>query len=343
MSTSNEKCLIWGNGHKATVHWDGFNRFVGDSARAGGSYEITREAELSLGELGTKQKALLTTWLVDQREQGNQYPLITGDIVRHITFRPNLPVHERADRLLLFIDESAQTVADYVQISPEDCDAACAWSESLNWREVFYFLGELKNKGWIQAGTFAENMFKGWVTIDGHNRIAEVRASVHSSQVSVLQDSLTAVDRASSNLTTETGSTKVYTYDFFICHASEDKDGLVRKLADSLQFKGAIVWYDEFTLRVGSRLRRNIEHGLATSRFGIVIVSPSFFGKEWPQNELDGLFALASQDSERILPIWHDVTRDEVANKSPMLADILALNTSLKSIDEISLELMKRL
>ena len=35
-------------------------------------------------------------------------------------------------------------------------------------------------------------------------------------------------------------------YDFFISHASEDKDSFVRGLAEALQAKGARVWYDEF-------------------------------------------------------------------------------------------------
>ena len=65
-------------------------------------------------------------------------------------------------------------------------------------------------------------------------------------------------------------------YDFFICHASEDKDGFVRRLAELLEAKGASVWYDEFTLNVGDSLRREIDRGLAGSRFGVVVLSESF-------------------------------------------------------------------
>lgn len=132
-------------------------------------------------------------------------------------------------------------------------------------------------------------------------------------------------------------------YDFFISHASEDKKVFVRQLAESLQSKGARVWYDEFTLELGDSLRRKIDQGLAGSRFGIVVLSEYFFKKEWPQRELDGLFALetATPDQKRILPIWHKVSKDEVASYSPILADKIALNTSMKSIDEISDALMQ--
>lgn len=133
----------------------------------------------------------------------------------------------------------------------------------------------------------------------------------------------------------------VQSKDFFISHASEDKDSFVRQLAISLEQGGASVWYDEFTLKVGDSLRREIDRGLANSTFGIVVLSTHFFAKEWPQRELDGLFALDIQGSKRILPIWHEITKDVVLRHSPMLADKVALNTSLKTVDEISSELLE--
>lgn len=131
-------------------------------------------------------------------------------------------------------------------------------------------------------------------------------------------------------------------YDLFISHASEDKDDFVRQLAEVLQSRGAAVWYDEFTLVWGDSLRRKIDQGLANSRFGIVVFSEHFFRKEWPQRELDGLVTLetATPDRKRIFPIWHKVSKDEVAKYSPTLADKVALNTSLLSTDEIADKMM---
>jgi hypothetical protein len=88
-----------------------------------------------------------------------------------------------------------------------------------------------------------------------------------------------------------TPSTSQPTYDAFISHATEDKEEIVRALAELLQENGFSIWYDEFQLRVGDSLRRSIDKGLANSRFGIVILSPHFFAKNWPQYELDGLIA----------------------------------------------------
>lgn len=129
-------------------------------------------------------------------------------------------------------------------------------------------------------------------------------------------------------------------YDFFISHASEDKEDIARALAEALQGHGARVWYDEFTLKVGDGLRRVIDRGLRNSKYGVVILSEYFFKKEWTNRELDGLVTLEDQGQTRILPIWHKVSKDEVARYSPTLADKLALNTSIKSVEEIAQELM---
>ena len=62
-------------------------------------------------------------------------------------------------------------------------------------------------------------------------------------------------------------------YDVFISHASEDKDDVVRPLANALKKEGLSVWYDEFELKIGDSLRRKIVQGLSNSRFGIVVIS----------------------------------------------------------------------
>lgn len=130
-------------------------------------------------------------------------------------------------------------------------------------------------------------------------------------------------------------------YDAFISHASEDKEDLVRPLAEKLKAAGFSIWYDEFELTIGDRLRRSIDRGLSNSRFGIVVLSPDFFAKNWPQYELDGLVAKEMTGGKVILPLWHKVSKDEVIAQSPTLADRVALNTATFSIDELVEELAK--
>ena len=124
-------------------------------------------------------------------------------------------------------------------------------------------------------------------------------------------------------------------YDFFISHASEDKDDIVRDLAEALRNNGFEVWYDEFELKIGDSLRKKIDYGLSNANYGIVIISPSFVKKNWTEYELNGMVAREMNGHKVILPIWHKITKDEVLRFSPSLADKLALNTSIHTIDDI--------
>lgn len=130
-------------------------------------------------------------------------------------------------------------------------------------------------------------------------------------------------------------------YDVFISHASEDKEDIVRPLAYSLRSKGLKVWYDEFELKIGDNLRRKIDKGLANSKFGIVVVSSDFIKKGWTNYELDGIITKAISGEQTILPIWHNITKQQVINYSPSLADKLARNTNDNTIEEISDEIVQ--
>jgi len=125
-------------------------------------------------------------------------------------------------------------------------------------------------------------------------------------------------------------------YDVFVSHASEDKDDFVRPFVSYLKENEVNVWYDEFELKIGDSLRRNIDNGLKNSRYGIVVLSEAFFRKEWTQRELDGLFAREVNGEKVILPIWHKISKNEVIRYSPIIADMVAINTSFFTIEEIA-------
>jgi len=128
-------------------------------------------------------------------------------------------------------------------------------------------------------------------------------------------------------------------YDVFISHATEDKEDVVRPLVDYLKIKGITVWYDEFELKIGDSLRRKIDQGLSKSRFGIVVISKAFINKGWTNYELDGLMTKAISGQQTLLPIWHNISKQEVIDYSPSLADKVARNTSSETIEEIAEEI----
>jgi predicted RNase H-like nuclease len=99
------------------------------------------------------------------------------------------------------------------------------------------------------------------------------------------------------------------------------------------------VWLDEIEMRVGDHLRRGIDRGVVGSRYAAVILSPAFFAKQWTQYELDGLVAREMSGEQIILPIWHNLTKDELLAASPSLADRIALSTANLTLEQIADEL----
>ena len=129
-------------------------------------------------------------------------------------------------------------------------------------------------------------------------------------------------------------------FDVFISHTSEDKADVVRPLATALRDAGLSVWYDEFELKIGDSLRRKIDKGLAASRFGVVVLSRAFFGRGWPEYELDGLVTRTVSGEQVLLPVWHNVTKREVMEYSPSLADRVARTTATHTVEVIAAEIV---
>jgi TIR domain-containing protein len=120
---------------------------------------------------------------------------------------------------------------------------------------------------------------------------------------------------------------KTKQWDFFISHASEDKEEIARPLADRLNSRGLMAWYVDYSLKLGSNLRESIDYGLARSRFGIIIISKHFLEKQWPREELNDLAIREVNGKKVILPVWHKIGFRDVFECSPVLADRVAIST----------------
>lgn len=187
---------IWPNHTEGEEFQAGhFQKGFVHSDRAGGGYIIGLEAADMIHAPKGKQltekeedrlRARLTTMLIDLREHGETYPLVTTGLVDAAYMKQPLVAHERADRLLQFVTKSTESVGEFILLSPSDSDAAMAWSESLDWEEVYYFLGYLAERGWLQVTSSSSwVMFEGQVTIDGYSRIEELKINVDSTQAFV--------------------------------------------------------------------------------------------------------------------------------------------------------------
>lgn len=112
--------------------------------------------------------------------------------------------------------------------------------------------------------------------------------------------------------------------DVFICHASEDKDGIVRPLVEACAQAGISCWYDEAEIQWGDSITQKVNEGLAKSRFVIVVFSPAFAGKNWPQRELNAVLNQEASTGEvKVLPLiaGSPAERQEVLDRFPLLND----------------------
>ncbi len=117
--------------------------------------------------------------------------------------------------------------------------------------------------------------------------------------------------------------------DVFLCHAWDDRKNEAKELHDLLESKGVTVWFSEKDVLLGSSLLREIDKGLAKSRIGIVLVTPSFLKRVEGEGIADKeLSALLSRDL--LIPIVHNTTFEDLREVSPLLGS----RSGLSTIDE---------
>lgn len=122
-----------------------------------------------------------------------------------------------------------------------------------------------------------------------------------------------------------------YQYDVFVSHAVEDKISIANELADGLLKAGLKVWYSGNELSIGKSIKETINNGLAQSRFGIVILSPTYLSKDWTIREF---YWLINQNKNTILPILHNITLKEIVAKYPFMADVYCIHSD-KGMDYV--------
>ena len=129
-------------------------------------------------------------------------------------------------------------------------------------------------------------------------------------------------------------------YDVFVSHAWEDKEDFVDEFVSELRKQGLKVWYDTDKLKWGDSMREKIDKGLSKSRYGVVILSPNYISgqKYWTKTELNGLFQVETINGKTILPIWHNLTKKQVTEYSPIIADKKAMTTALMTPAEMASE-----
>ena len=124
--------------------------------------------------------------------------------------------------------------------------------------------------------------------------------------------------------------------DLFLCHAWDDRQGAALELNNLLTGLDVSVWFSEMDVPLGTSLIRKIDKGLAGSRAGIVLVTPALFtslnNEGIAAQELSALLA-----TDRVIPIVHGTTFDELRRVSPLLAARSGLDTAnYLSLEEVA-------
>lgn len=115
--------------------------------------------------------------------------------------------------------------------------------------------------------------------------------------------------------------------DVFLCHAWDDRQGAAKELHDLLEKRSVSVWFSEKDIGLGVPLLRAIDKGLANSRVGIVLVTPALLRRLPAESIVDKeLSALLAR--ERLVPIVHGTTYEDLREVSPLLGSRSGLSTA---------------
>lgn len=126
--------------------------------------------------------------------------------------------------------------------------------------------------------------------------------------------------------------------DVFLCHAWDDRQGSAKELHDLLESRGVSVWFSEKDVGLGVPLLRAIDKGLANSRVGIVLVTPALLRRLQAEGIADKeLSALLAR--ERLVPIVHETTYEELREVSPLLGSRSGLSTAEEPMADVAVKI----
>ncbi len=123
--------------------------------------------------------------------------------------------------------------------------------------------------------------------------------------------------------------------DVFIVHVPEDKP-LVRSFAFALRKKGLKVSYDDFELLPEDNLYQKVNAGMDSCNLGIAVVSRSFVKQGWIEGGVARMSVKSFSGKQVLLPLWHDILRDEALEFCSGIACLESHNTAVNTLDEIA-------
>ena len=184
---------------------------------------------------------------------------------------------------------------------------------------------EADNQAWIrQSQINAERKRKAEEATIELNQQTKVQNQLLRDEVKKLNETISALKDGKGATTPSS-----HEFDVFISHANDNKAEFVNNLTDALNKLGITIWYDANTLEWGDNWKLQIRNGLKKCRFGIVVISPEFLGREWTEKELNELLQRQNESGEKvILPLLYKMTIGDLRKSYPQVADFQAVVVS---------------
>lgn len=266
-----------------------------------GKFAITRTAAAMLGKKDLNFK--ISSWIRQHQNSDKMVSEIDKEALKTIEAKlPNYRIVEKQQILLQSFGKIFEHNGKDIEVIPR-LDYPLAWVS--NESELIYILRLLIERKLIRRTDGASDLSDSFVF-----------------KFEITAEGWMAIDKEVISMEPISDDER---FEIFISHASEDKESIARPLYNALIARGITVWFDEAAIKIGDSLRRKIDEGLSKCKYGVVILSPTFLEKEWPQRELDGLVARETASGKKaVLPIWHGLDRDKLLSYSPTLADKLA-------------------
>ena len=194
-------CPIWGTmaAEVQRDHENGRGTFY-DSPRAGGKFLLSAHGSpLSmLQEIDVSVKARLTSWLIEQRRLGEEFPEVSCDSIENAKVRRPRRVKEKSDNFLRYLAQLEELHGYLFQCysyiyNPENFLHSLAYLESTidilddqnkkvnGQKEIETYLKYLDKRGWIKILGRYSSSSKGCLTVDGNIRLEELDYTISSS------------------------------------------------------------------------------------------------------------------------------------------------------------------
>ena len=184
MNENKPKCIIWPEYHAEHHQNDVPLRatIVHNSPRAGGSYKIINIVARRL-ERDDLIRAKLTTLLVNARENGDECPLVTADLIKTARAKQPLSVNESANRLLRYLESITTELGEWKSPTREGIQHMMAISETTSDGEAVFLMKSLADRNFIDfQELYAPSLGHFRITLDGYNYIADLVVNPDSAQ-----------------------------------------------------------------------------------------------------------------------------------------------------------------